>query len=114
MKWLFVVLSMVLYEKSIAMDQWFCTQSASKMVGSDFYACGVDESSSESAARLNAATQAQGEFYWLCEASQHCQNNKWKMRVEPKRTECEKTIDPNTKWASYKCVRLIVFHMAQD
>jgi hypothetical protein len=95
-----------------ASDEWFCTHSASELIGKEFKACGVSEEYSEDAARRISLVNAQSEFYWFCEASARCKATRSQVRVEPKRMECETVTLPSGS-KKYRCTRAVIFHLPE-
>lgn len=105
MKFLIVLLiSILIPQKALAADQWFCTDQSSARNGNVFSACGVGESVSEALARDLALNNALGEFKAICDSTTSCKDQP--TFVEPKRLSC--SLGKYEIWKCYRMIQIIV------
>lgn len=101
---LFVFISsQAIYAADIA--SWICRESASTRSGNILLVCGVGEAPDEHNAKIAALRNAAEEFKEICSQSADCRDRQY--RVEPKRTDCEKTKD------GYKCYRAFLYEITR-
>jgi len=103
MKQVLMIIVLIITSRSLAKEDWLCTQESSLMEDSNILACGVASGKDENEARSKAFDNAKLEFDKLCAISNRC--NRKQVNVVPKRTTCDRTL------MGYKCYRLLVFNI---
>lgn len=101
-----LVLIILFCERSLAKDEWLCTEESSQLRNGAVLSCGVAEGANENEARSKAFEFAKAEFARVCHASANCVGHKF--TVEPKRTTCK------PEKSGYKCYRLLEFTISSD
>lgn len=104
MKYIIIILLFTSYGR--AADQWFCTESASKIQHSSVFTCGVGEGKNETEARRSSFDDAENEFKHVCDPSDNCKDHN--VNVIPQRMSCIK-LD-----GGYKCYRMVVYEILPE
>lgn len=112
MRFLSIVIMSLIASRSLASDpSWFCTEAASKRLGSEFQACGAGIGRDEEQARRNAYTSAWNEFVAVCNSTpveNYCLHHKY-MTI-PERNDCRMIPQKEIGvYGAYKCYRMVRF-----
>lgn len=110
-RFLILVIGILMFDRAIAKETWFCTEEASQLSGNgDLKACGKGLGATEQIARQRAFHEAHMEFWKLCQASSTCKG--YQVSIVPGRETCEEKKSPPTGYIEYTrwtCYRMLTF-----
>lgn len=107
-----MILCILMVDRAVSEEKWFCVDDASMRQGNIMSVCGIGTSyGDEGEARAAALKNAVSEFQTMCELSSDCKGHK--INVDPKRSTCfEKKIsspDLSVTGHIFTCHRMFTF-----
>lgn len=106
---LIMLLCIIMADRAISEERWFCTDDQAIRQGNVLSICGVGNSMDEGPARKEALNNAMDEFKSICSLSSDCRGHK--INVEPKRSTCfeKKRVYAEYTNTQFVCHRMFVF-----